>query len=263
MNTTAFQISGRPFTALTRLVGILLIIGAISIPTLLILHDQLNIDEDSGALAFAAYQQHPFPVFLTYYALLADGVLLILLAPLLFALHARLKTPLRLMVLVCMVLAGGALAVASSRWLIVLPFLAPISTNPQTDAATHAALDVAYKGASYFLGITIGEFFYNIFTGLWSIFLATMLLRSSGRKAWFQWIGIIGGTAMLIGSFEQILANASQGPVFRLVLIAGIVAWGIWLVWLAISLLINASGERQQASPRLDQEQVELSVEGQ
>src|SRR5579859_4889027 len=89
MNTTAFQISGRPFTALTRLVGILLIIGAISIPTLLILHDQLNIDEDSGALAFAAYQQHPFPVFLTYYALLADGVLLILLAPLLFALHAR------------------------------------------------------------------------------------------------------------------------------------------------------------------------------
>jgi hypothetical protein len=29
MDTKAFQISGRPFTALTRLVGILLIIGAI------------------------------------------------------------------------------------------------------------------------------------------------------------------------------------------------------------------------------------------
>ena len=52
MNTKAFQISGRPFTALTLLVGILLIIGTISVPTLFILHDQLNIDEDSAALAF-------------------------------------------------------------------------------------------------------------------------------------------------------------------------------------------------------------------
>ncbi len=81
MNTKAFQISGRPFTALTRLVGILLIIGAIGVPTLLILHDQLNIDEDSGALAFATYQQHQLPVFLTYYALLVAGVLFLLLAP--------------------------------------------------------------------------------------------------------------------------------------------------------------------------------------
>ena len=263
MNTKAFQISGRPFTALTRLVGILLIIGAIGVPTLLILHDQLNIDEDSGALAFATYQQHQLPVFLTYYALLVAGVLFLLLAPLLYALYARLQTPLRLMVLICMVLAGGALAVASSRWLIVLPYLAQIYTNPQTGAATRVALDVAYKGTSYFLGITIGEFFYNIFTGLWSIFLATMLLRSSGRKAWFHWIGIIGGTTMLIGSFEQIFANAGPGPVFRQILIAGIVAWMIWLAWLAISLLVNTSGTLQQESHRLVQEQADLSVEGQ
>ncbi|HEX6555002.1 MAG TPA: DUF4386 family protein [Ktedonobacteraceae bacterium] len=247
-SSKGLQESGRPSTAFTRLVGILLITGAIGVPTLLILHDQLNIDEESAALAFATYQQHQLPVFLTYYALMAAGVLFLLLAPLLYALYARLQTPLRLMVLICMLLAGGALAVASSRWLIVLPYLAQIYTNPQTGAATRVALDVAYKGTSYFLGITISEFFYNIFTGMWSIFLATMLLRSSRRKAWFHWIGIIGGATMLIGSFEQIFASAGPGPVFRQILIAGIVAWMIWLVWLAISLLIKTSETRQQES---------------
>jgi hypothetical protein len=37
----------------------------------------------------------------------------------------------------------------------------------------------------------------------------------------------------------------------------------IWLVWLAISLLINTSWSRQQEAHRMVQEQVDLSVEGQ
>jgi Domain of unknown function (DUF4386) len=254
MSTKAAEILGKPLTVRTRLVGILLIMGAIGVPTLLILHDQLNIDEDSGALAFAAYQQRQLPVFLTYYALMAAGVLFLVLAPLLYVLYARLQTPLRLMVLICMVMAGVALAVASSRWLIVLPYLAHIYASPQTGAATRVALDIAYAGTSYFLGITIGEFFYNIFTGLWSVFLATMLLRVSGRNAWFHWIGILGGVAMLIGSFEQIFTNADPGPLFRRILIAGIVAWMIWLVWLAIALLANPSGTLQRVSHRPAQE---------
>ncbi len=68
---------------------------------------------------------------------------------------------------------------------------------------------------------------------------------------------------MLIGSFEQIFANADPGPLFRQILIAGIVAWMIWLAWLAISLLVNTSGTLQQESHRLVQEQADLSVEGQ
>ncbi len=153
-----------------------------------------------------------------------------------------------------MVLVGVALAVASSRWLIVLPYLAHIYTSPQTGAATRVALDVAYAGTSYFLGITIGEFIYNIVTGLWSLFLATMLLRVSGRKAWFHWIGILGGAAMLIGSFEQTFANADPGPLFRRILIAGIVAWMIWLAWLAITLLVTTSATSRHESPRAVQE---------
>jgi hypothetical protein len=105
MSTKEAQIPGRPFTVRTRLVGILLIVGAIGLSMLLILHDQLNIDEDSGAVAFAAYQQHQLPVFLKYYALMAAGVLFLLLAPLLYVLYARLQIPLRLLVLICMVLA--------------------------------------------------------------------------------------------------------------------------------------------------------------
>lgn len=233
------QASGVPSTTLTRIVGILLIVGAIAVPTLLILHDMLGIDEDSGALAFPVYQQHPIPIFLTYYALMATGVLFVLLGPLVYHVYARLQTPLRLIVLICMVVAGSTQMIAASRWLIVLPYFAHIYTNPQTDAATRAALDVAYKGTSYFLGLTIGEFFYNIFTGLWSVFLVVMLWRSAHRNVWFHWIGIIGGVGIMLGSFEQIFVNTAPGSIFLSLLTVGHVAWVIWLVGIAIALLVN------------------------
>ena len=258
------QASSEPSTTLTRLTAILLLIGAIAVPTLLILHDMLGLDEDSGAVAFPAYQQHPLPVFLTYYAIMATGVLFVLLGPLLYFTYARLQTPLRLMVLICIVLAGVVQTIAASRWLIVLPYFSQLYTNPHTDAATRAALDVAYKDTSYFLGLTIGEFFYNIFTGLWSVFLAMMLLRSSpSRKAWLHWIGIIAGVGIMLGSFEQVFVNTAPGSLFLSILTVGHVAWVIWLVGLAISLLLTKSGALQREPQSMVQEPVNFSGEGQ
>jgi hypothetical protein len=254
------QALGAPSTTLTRIVGILLIVGAIAVPTLLILHDMLGIDEDSGALAFPVYQQHPIPIFLTYYALMATGVLFVLLGPLMYHMYARLQTPLRMLVLICMVVAGSTQMIAASRWLIVLPYFSHSYTNPQTDAATRAALDVAYKGTSYFLGLTIGEFFYNIFTGLWSVFLVVMLRRLA-YKAWFNWIGIIGGVGIMLGSFEQIFVNTGTGSIFLTILTVGHVAWVIWMVGLAISLLINKPSVLQRETQSMVQEQMDLSTE--
>lgn len=261
------QASDGPSTTLTRLMAILLLIGAIAVPTLLILHDMLGLDEDSGALAFPVYQQHSIPVFLTYYALMATGVLFVLLGPLVYVVYARLYTPLRLLVLICLVVAGVSQAIASSRWLIVLPYFSHIYTNPQTDAATRAALDVAYKDISYFLGLTIGEFFYNIFTGLWSVFLTVILLRlSPSRRAWLHWIGIIGiigGVAIMLGSFEQVLVNTAPGSIFLSLLTVGHAAWTIWLIGIALSLLITKQGALQREPHSMVQESANLSIEGQ
>ena len=257
------QASGEPSSTLTRLTAILLLIGTIAVPTLLILHDMLGIDEDSGALAFPAYQRHPISVFLTYYALMATGVLFVLLGPLVYRMYIHLQTPLRLLVLICMVVAGSTQMIAASRWLIVLPYFSHIYTNPQTDAATHAALDVAYQGTSYFLGLTIGEFFYNIFSGLWSVFLAVMLLRPSHRNVWFHWIGIIGGVGIMLGSFEQIFVNTAPGSIFLSLLTVGHVAWVIWLVGIAIALLVNKPSVLQREPQSMVQEPVDLSTERQ
>ena len=193
---------------------------------------------------------------------MATGVLFVLLGPLLYFTYARLQTPLRLMVLICIVLAGVIQTIAASRWLIVLPYFSQLYTNPHTDAATRAALDVAYKDTSYFLGLTIGEFFYNIFTGLWSVFLAMMLLRSSpSRKAWLHWIGIIGGVGTMLGSFEQVFFNTAPGSLFLSILTVGLVAWVIWLVGLAISLLLTKSGALQREPQSMVQEPVNFSGE--
>lgn len=68
MSSNPRQTSGWPSTRLTHLVSILLLIVAPCLPVVLFLHDQLNLVEDSGALALPAFQHQPqLPVYLTCY----------------------------------------------------------------------------------------------------------------------------------------------------------------------------------------------------
>lgn len=98
--------------------------------------------EDHAAVAFAAYQQHPLAISLIYYGSMIVGFLFIVLAPLCYLSVARSHTPLGLLAAIFQVLAGLIQALAASRWVIMLPMFAHIYTDPQTSAATHAALDV-------------------------------------------------------------------------------------------------------------------------
>jgi hypothetical protein len=192
--------------------------------------------EDHAAVAFAAYQQHPLIPFFYYCAMLA-GLLVVVLAPLLYLNLARSQTPLKLIAVIFQVLGGLIQALAASRWVIMLPIFAQNYADPKTSATTHAALDVTYQAISYFLGLTLGEHFYNLFTGTWSLLLGISLLRASGERRWLGWLGVAAGIFLLLASFEQL--DLGLGNILLIFVFGGMFLWLVWVVSLAITLLTN------------------------
>lgn len=227
---------------LARITGVLLLLASISGVAFVFLEAFFGTWGDSNAeyhaaVAFAAYHQHPLAIPLFYYGSMLVGLLFIALAPLLYLNVARSQTPLKLIAAISQVLAGLIQALAASRWVIVLPMLAQNYADPQTSAATHAALDVTYQTISYSLGLTLGEHFYLLFTGSWSLLLAISLLRSPGEKVWLGWLGVVAGTFLLLGSFEQL--PFSFGNILLFFVFGGGFIWLVWAVSLAFTLLTN------------------------
>jgi len=65
--------------------------------------------------------------------------------------------------------------------------------------------------------------------------LAISLLRSPNEKRWLGWLGVVAGTLLLLGSFEQL--NFSFGNILLFFVFGGIFTWLVWAVSLAMTLL--------------------------
>lgn len=227
--------SAQGFFGSARTTGVLLLLGSIGTVACSVLgRFALGISEDSGTVSFAAYRQHPLPIFLTYGGGMIAGLLFILAAPLLCRSFASSGYPRLRVAATSQALAGLMLALSASRWLIVLPFLQKQYDNPLASAATRDAINVDYDTISYFLGITLGEHLFAILTGVWTLILAFHLLRLRVEKGWLGWLGIIAGSGWLLGSLEQL--DFSQSQYFLLFLGAGPVIWLIWTALLARQL---------------------------
>ena len=212
--------------------GVLLLLGTIGTVAVNVLgRFALGLSEDSAAKSFASYRQHAFPIALTYGVGMVAGLLFIVAAPLLYLRLGNGRSPRLLVAAICQALAGLMLALSASRWLIVLPFLQKQYEKHGASAASRAALSVDYDNISYFLGITLGEHLFAIFTGCWTVIVATHLLRVPIRKRWLGWLGCIAGVGWLLGSIEQL--DFAAAAYFIVFFIAGAVTWLIWTAFLA------------------------------
>ncbi len=230
-----------------RLTGVLLLLGSIGTVACSVLgRFALGLSEDSGAVSFAAYRQHPLPIFLTYGGGMTAGLLFILAAPLLYRSFASTGSPRLRVAAICQALAGLMLAVSASRWLIVLPFLQKQYDNSLASAATRDAINVDYDSISYFLGVTLGEHLFAILTGVWTLILAMHLLRLRVGKRSLGWLGIIAGSGWLLGSLEQL--DFSQSQYFLIFLGGGPIIWLIWTAFLARQL---TRGTQDDINPRV------------
>ena len=215
-----------------RTAGVMLVLGAVgTVEYSVVGRFALGLSEDSGTTSFAAYRQHPLPIFLAYGGGMLAGFLLIIAAPLLYSRLANARSGQLRVAAVCQALAGLLLALSASRWLIVLPFLQKQFDMPGATMNTRTALNVDYDTISYFLGITLGEHLFAILTGVWTIVVALHLLRTRLNKRWLGWLGLVAGVGWLLGSLEQL--DFSQSQYFLGFLAGGPILWLIWTAFLA------------------------------
>jgi hypothetical protein len=73
---------------------------------------------------------------------------------------------------------------------------------------------------------------HHIFTGLWTVLVAPVMMGSSLFRPWLGWAGIAAAAGILVGTLEQ----AGFAPAADVVVV-GYVLWSIWLVVTGVFLL--------------------------
>lgn len=131
-------------------------------------------------------------------------------------------------------IASFAKLLGIARWLLVMPTLATAYVDPASDAATRSAITVTYGALNAYAG-GIGEILgVALFTGLWTLVVALLLLRSRRLPAWTGWFGLVAAACSLLLSLELVGIEASTA-----LLIGQGVIWQLWMIALGIVLLVR------------------------
>jgi hypothetical protein len=119
------------------------------------------------------------------------------------ALRARSEGPMRAGISFAVV-SALAMALGLMRWPSLHWELAQAWV---TDPSVRPALDAVFNGTNRYLGNYIGEFLGEFCFSVFFLLSATSMLgRDSGFPRWVAWLGIITGTAGLLGMFRNVTA---------------------------------------------------------
>lgn len=126
-------------------------------------------------------------------------------------------------------LAGFAKALGISRWLFLMPGVAPAFTAPGANEETRLAIGVVYEAFNAYAG-GVGEVpGVGLFAGIWTALLSIALFKAGARV-----LGVAGVVAAAL-LFATLLSMVGvESPV--LLTLSGIV-WQLWTFALALSLL--------------------------
>lgn len=84
------------------------------------------------------------------------------------------------------------------RWLVAMPALATLYTNPTTSAATHDTIAVVYRALNDYAG-SIGEVLgVSLFAGLWLAIVSFKILQTSILPHWLGFFGLVSATLLAI-----------------------------------------------------------------
>ncbi|WP_027483345.1 DUF4386 family protein [Deinococcus pimensis] len=126
------------------------------------------------------------------------------------------------------VLAGALKLLGIVRWLVAMPALA--SAYASGDAGTREIVAVTYRTLNDYAG-GVGEVLgVSLFSGLWTVLVGLLLTRLPRGRA-LGVTGVVSGALLLAGLAG--VYGADLGPILT---VSGI-AWQIWLVALAVTLL--------------------------
>jgi Domain of unknown function (DUF4386) len=180
-------------------------------------------------------------LILRWEALLMSALLML---PLVALLAIVLAAPPALSVL--SVVVGSTAALVQGLGLVRWPFVVPELARRYVDApdgpagdTTRQAVAVTFATLHRLLGVGVGEHLGYLMTGLWTLLIAASIWSTALLPAWLAIIGLLIGTALLIGALEFVGPNERDG--WRL---AGVIvpvaylSWSVWLIALGVLLLV-------------------------
>lgn len=116
------------------------------------------------------------------------------------------------------------------RWLIPMPVLAQVYTDPATTPATREAVAVMYDMLNAYAG-SIGEVLgVGFFAALWVAATAIVILRDGALPRWVGAYGLITAVALMVGLVEIVNIDAGAMLTFNVTMLH------FW--WLAIALIV-------------------------
>ncbi len=125
------------------------------------------------------------------------------------------------------------------RWPFLVPYLAGVYAEPDTDLARREAVDVVFQSFNRYLGVAVGEHLGYGLTGAWSLLAGCALTETTQVPAWLGVIGIVIGPMLMLCSLEFVGRTGDKGwwLAEQLTPIA-YVAWSAWLVATGVALLV-------------------------
>lgn len=130
------------------------------------------------------------------------------------------------------VLSGLTQAMGLLRWSLLVPSLASQYTDPKTPPAQRDALVVVFNAFHQYVGVVVGEHLGFLFTAVWTLIIAVMMIGSALFGGLMGALGIVSAVGILAGLLEP----AGWKPAGAINAVSYIV-WSLWLIIAGIILI--------------------------
>ncbi|GAB4112358.1 MAG: hypothetical protein Fur005_45600 [Roseiflexaceae bacterium] len=88
------------------------------------------------------------------------------------------------------------------RWLVAMPVLARLYTDPNATAANQAGIAAAFEALNAFGG-SIGEVLgVNLFAGVWLLLTSITILRTGALPRWLGIFGLLAAASLFVATIE-------------------------------------------------------------
>jgi hypothetical protein len=136
------------------------------------------------------------------------------------------------------VLAAVVQFLGLARWPFLVPALARTYEDPNATAAAREATALVFDSFHRYLGIAVGECLGYLFTGVWTLLVASAMLQSSSFDDWLAWPGITVGALLVVGSLEFVGRFEEHGwKLAETIVPIAYTAWSLSLVAAGVALL--------------------------
>ncbi len=136
------------------------------------------------------------------------------------------------------VLAAIVQFLGLARWPFLIPALARTYVDPNSSPAAREATAVVFDSFHRYLGVAVGECLGYLFTGAWTLLVASAMLQSSSFDDWLAWPGIVVGALLVVGSLEFVGHFEEHGwKLAGTIVPVAYTTWSLWLLVAGVALL--------------------------